>query len=115
MSRAKVDVLRAYLIKEHPQTVAIILSRIDSEAAAKAISSFPPDYRANVMCRMLGFKKVSEDAVAVIERALSEDLVATAAPTSHLGIADILNRLEKTQTEAVLKTLPRFVPTMPRR
>src|SRR5262245_27997254 len=50
VSRAKVEVLRAYLIKEHPQTVALILSRIDSEAAAKAISSFPPDYRAGVMC-----------------------------------------------------------------
>ena len=110
VSRAKIDVLRAYLIKEHPQTVAIILSRIDSEAAAKAISSFPADYRANIMCRMLAIKKVSEDALAVVERALSEDLAATAAPTSHLGIADILNRLEKTQTEAVLKSLAEIRP-----
>jgi flagellar motor switch protein FliG len=110
VSRAKIDVLRAYLIKEHPQTVAIILSRIDSDAAAKAISSFPADYRASVMCRMLAIKKVSEDALAAVETVLSEELVATAAPTSHMGIADILNRLEKTQTEAVLESLAQIRP-----
>jgi flagellar motor switch protein FliG len=110
VSRAKVDVLRAYLIKEHPQTVALILSRIDSEAAAKAISSFPPEYRAGVMCRMLAIKGVSNDALGVLERSLSEDLVASAKPTSHMGIADILNRLEKPQTEAVLKSLAEVRP-----
>jgi flagellar motor switch protein FliG len=110
VSRAKIDVLRAYLIKEHPQTVALILSRIDSDAAAKAVSSFPPDYRAGVMCRMLAIKPVTDDAMGVVEQALSEDLVATAAPTSHLGIADILNRLEKAQTEDVLKSLAALRP-----
>ena len=110
VSRTKVEVLRAYLIKEHPQTVALILSRIDSEAAAKAISSFPPDYRAGVMCRMLAIKKVSDDALGVVELALSEDLVATVAPTSHFGIADILNRLDKAQSEAVLKSLAEIRP-----
>jgi flagellar motor switch protein FliG len=110
VSRAKIDVLRAYLIKEHPQTVAIILSRIDSDAAAKAISSFPPDYRASLMCRMLTIKKVSDEALSIVETVLSEDLAATSAPTSHLGIADILNRLEKTQSEAVLKSLAEVRP-----
>jgi flagellar motor switch protein FliG len=110
VSRAKIDVLRAYLIKEHPQTVALILSRIDSDAAAKAISSFPPDYRAGVMCRMLALKGVSDEALAAVERVLSEDLVATAKPASHMGIADILNRLEKPQTEAVLKSLAEVRP-----
>jgi flagellar motor switch protein FliG len=110
VSRAKIEVLRAYLVKEHPQTVALILSRIDSDAAAKAISSFPADYRAGLMCRMLAIKKVSDEALAVVEMALSEDLLATAAPTSHFGIADILNRLDKTQSQAVLKALADMRP-----
>jgi flagellar motor switch protein FliG len=110
VARAKIDMLRAYLIKEHPQTVALILSRIDSDAAAKAISSFPPDYRAGVMCRMLALKGVSDEALAAVERVLAEDLVATAKPASHMGIADILNRLEKPQTEAVLKSLAEVRP-----
>jgi flagellar motor switch protein FliG len=111
VSKAKIDVLRAYLVKEHPQTVALILSRIDSEAAAKAISSFAPDYRAGVMCRMLAINRVSDEALGVVERTLSEDLVvSTDAPASHLGIADILNRLEKPQSEAVLKSLAEVRP-----
>jgi flagellar motor switch protein FliG len=111
VSKAKIDVLRAYLVKEHPQTVALILSRIDSDAAAKAISSFAPDYRAGVMCRMLAIKRVSDEALGAVELAVSEDLVvSTDAPASHLGIADILNRLEKPQSEAVLKSLAELRP-----
>ena len=59
---------------------------------------------------MLAIKRVSDEALGVVELALSEDLVASAAPASHLGIADILNRLEKTQSEAVLKSLAELRP-----
>jgi flagellar motor switch protein FliG len=111
LSKTKLDVLRAYLIKEHPQTVALILSRIDSDAAAKAISSFTPDYRADIMCRMLAISRVSDESLGVVELALLEDLVVTSdAPASRLGIADILNRLEKPQSEAVLKSLAEVRP-----
>jgi len=62
------------------------------------------------MCRMLAIKPVADETIAAVERALSEDLIATAAPTSHFGIADILNRLEKAQTEDVLKSLAAVRP-----
>ena len=42
------DTLRGYLGKEHPQTVAFILSRIDSGLAAKVISTFAADVRNEV-------------------------------------------------------------------
>ncbi len=110
VSRTKIDVLRAYLLKEHPQTVALILSRIGAEAAAKAISSFPAEYRSRLLLRMLAIKAVSDAALGAVEARLEEDLVASAAPASHTGIADILNRLEKAQSEAVLQSLAELRP-----
>jgi len=110
LSKLKVDVLRAYLIKEHPQTVALILSKIGSDTAAKALSSFPADYRSSLLCRMLDIRKVAPDALRVVELTLKDDLLATAASASHTGIADILNRLDKTQTDAVLKSLGEMRP-----
>ncbi len=105
ISGLKLDVLRAYLIKEHPQTVALILSKLDSDAAAKALSSFPPDYRSGLLFRMLDIKKVAPDALRVVETTLKEELLTTTASASHSSIADILNRLDKSQSEAVLKSL----------
>jgi flagellar motor switch protein FliG len=110
ISRTKVEVLRAFLIKEHPQTVALILSKIGPEAAAKALSSFPAEYRSELLCRMLGIRRVPDEVLSVVEARLAKELVASAAPASRTGIADILNRLEKTQSEAVLQRLAEVRP-----
>jgi flagellar motor switch protein FliG len=108
VSGVKQDVVRAYLSKEHPQTVALILSRIDSSSAAKIIGSFPGDVRNGLLCRMLAIKSVADDVMRVVERVVYEDITAQASSSggdSHLGVADILNKLDKTQTDDVLKAL----------
>ena len=110
IARTKVEVLRAFLIKEHPQTVALILSKIDADTAAKALSSLPADYRSELLCRMLGIKPVADEVLGVVEARLAKELATSGAPASRTGIADILNRLEKTQSEAVLQSLAEVRP-----
>jgi flagellar motor switch protein FliG len=105
------DTLRGYLGKEHPQTVAFILSRIDSGLAAKVISTFAADVRNGLLCRMVAIKGVGDDAVRALEGVLREDLLASSSSSSsHVGIADILNRLDKAQSEDVLKSLAEVRP-----
>jgi flagellar motor switch protein FliG len=110
LSKIKVEILRAYLLGEHPQTAGLILSRLESEAAAKAISSFPAEMRADVLVRMLSIKPPLPEALLVVEQTLAEDLLGEVAPTSHAGIADILNRLDKAQSEDVLKSIAELRP-----
>ncbi|KAB2917468.1 MAG: flagellar motor switch protein FliG [Hyphomicrobiaceae bacterium] len=110
LSEMKVDMLRGMLLKEHPQAVALILSKIDAEAAAKAVTSFPPELRNSILRRMLAMKKVSAPALGAVENALREMLRAGASSQSHLGIADILNRLDKAQSEEVLRSLSEMHP-----
>ena len=45
IARIKDDALRAYLSKEHPQTAAMILSRIDPGIAARIVAAFPARQR----------------------------------------------------------------------
>jgi flagellar motor switch protein FliG len=104
-SKAKIETLQAFLLKEHPQTAALVLSRIDSDTAAKAMGSFPAAHRSNLLCRLLDIKKVAPDALRVVELVLKDELLATSSSASHTGVADILNRMDKTQTEAVLRSL----------
>jgi flagellar motor switch protein FliG len=105
------DTLRGFLGKEHPQTVAFILSRVDSGLAANVIGTFAAEVRNSLLCRMVAIKGVGEDAVKALEGVLREDLLAsTSSSSSHVGIADILNRLDKAQSEDVLKSLAELRP-----
>lgn len=110
ISKVKIEQLRSYLMEEHPQTIALVLSKLDSETAAKVISSFPAEIRSSVLVRMLGVKSADEEAIKMLETTLAEDLLAVAGPTKHGGVADILNRLEKKQTEDVLRNLSELRP-----
>ena len=84
------DTLRGYLGKEHPQTAAFILSRVDSGLAANVISTFAAEARNSLLCRMVAIKGVAEDAAKALEGVLREDLLASrrrpprtwASPTS---------------------------------
>jgi flagellar motor switch protein FliG len=106
----KVDVLRAFLLKEHPQTVAVILSRIEPEAAAKVVTSFPSELRNGLVRRMLAISKVSDEAVRAVEAGIRDVLLASPSAGLHMGIADILNRLDKSQTDEVIKSISEVRP-----
>lgn len=113
VSKVKEDALRSFLMKEHPQTAALILSRIDSGTAAKIIGSYPGELRNELLCRMLANGTVVEEAVAAIETVLRQELVAAPADSgldAHASIANILNKLDKTQSDEVLKTLAAVRP-----
>jgi flagellar motor switch protein FliG len=78
--------------------------------AAKVIASFPAQQRNTLLIRMLGIKKVADDAARAVEAAIAEDLLAKSSSGLHAGIADILNRLEKAQADDLLKTLAEVRP-----
>jgi flagellar motor switch protein FliG len=110
IAKIKDDALRASLQNEHPQTAAMVLSRIGSETTAKILSSFPAQERNALLIRMLGIKKVGDDAARAVEQAIAEDLLSKSSSGAHAGIADILNRLDKAQSEDLLKDLAETRP-----
>lgn len=104
LAKLKEEVLRAYLLKEHPQTVALILSKMDSGSAAKLLAAFPPNLRSGLLCRMLNLKPVSDVVLRAIDEVLRRDLM-TVEVRSHASIADILNKLDKSESDDLLKML----------
>lgn len=105
----KDNVLLSLILKEHPQTIAVILARIDSNLGAKLLRTLEPDLRHSLLRRMLGLKGVADAAMAAIETGLREDLLATmlAAPNpeTRKTIAGILNKLDGTQANEILKSI----------
>jgi flagellar motor switch protein FliG len=110
IAKIKDDELRAYLSQEHPQTTAIILSKLEPGVTARIIAKFPADQRNDLLIRMLGIKKTADDAVQAIEQAIAEQWLAKTTSAPHASIADILNRLDKAQSDEVLKSLAQTRP-----
>ena len=110
ITKIKDDELRAYLSQEHPQTAAIILSKIESGMAAKIVAGFPAQQRNDLLIRMLGIKKTDDNALRAIEQSIAEEWLAKTTSASHASIADILNRLDKAQSDELLKDLAQTRP-----
>jgi flagellar motor switch protein FliG len=103
------NALHALIMKEHPQTIAVVLSRIDSNVGARLLRTLEPEFRHSLLRRMLGLKGVSDRAMSAIENGLRDDLLATmlAAPSSETRktIAGILNKLDGSQANEILKSI----------
>ena len=89
------QVLASYIALEHPQIATAILSRMPSDYAAKILGLLNPALRRDVMGRMLSLADMHPEAIALLERALGEDLLAGPArggqqSESRSRVADII-------------------------
>ena len=96
-------VLANYLKNEYPQTVAVVLSKIKSEHAARVLGSLPEDFALECVQRMLRMEPVQREILDKIEQTLRTEFMSNLARTSkrdsHEMMADIFNNFDR-QTEA---------------
>lgn len=109
MAGVSESVLASYLVKEHPQTAVIILSRIKPATAAKVMGHLPQALRNTLMRRMLSFKPIVDEILQTVERTLHEDFMINGSRISgadtHAKMADIINKMERQQMDDVLSNL----------
>lgn len=97
-----------YLGKEHPQTIAYVLSMMPSTFGAKVLLQLPEASRADIINRAVNMKTVSPKAAAIIETRVFEmmrELDADRNSTGSIKIAEVMNELEKTQVDSLLASL----------
>ena len=96
-------VLANYLKNEYPQTVAVILSKVRSDHAARVLTSLPEDFALECVQRMLRMEPVQREILDKIEQTLRTEFMSNLARTSkrdsHEMMADIFNAFDR-QTEA---------------
>jgi flagellar motor switch protein FliG len=96
------QVLANYLKNEYPQTVAVVLSRIKPEHAARVLGALPEEFALEVVQRMLRMESVQKDILDKVEQTLRVEFMSNLARTqkrdAHEMIADIFNNFDR-QTE----------------
>jgi flagellar motor switch protein FliG len=100
-------VLAAYLKNEYPQTVAVVLTKIKSEHAAKVLGALPEDFALECVNRMLRMESVQKDILDKVESTLRQEFMTNLARTSkrdaHEQMAEIFNNFDR-QTEGRFMT-----------
>lgn len=103
------SVFASYLQKEHPQTMALILSKVTPACAAKVMGQLPPKLRHEMMRRILSSKPAMEASLRIVENALHEDLLLNFARNTgadiHARLANIINKMNRDDMEDVLESL----------
>jgi len=107
LKKAEPKQLARFLQLEHPQTVALILSHLDSSKSAALLSSLPEDGRADVALRMAALDQIAPEIIGKIASVIEEKLKALGdfSRESHGGVravAEMFNRLDSSMSEALL-------------
>jgi len=102
-------VLANYLKNEYPQTVAVVMSKIKPDHAARVLALLPENFAMEVIMRMLRMETVQKDILDHVERTLRTEfmtnLARTARRDSHEMMADIFNNLDRSTENRFLTAL----------
>ncbi|MGE5400394.1 MAG: flagellar motor switch protein FliG [Ignavibacteriales bacterium] len=99
-----------FLNKEHPQTIALILSHLNPDQTANALKELPDNLKADVAYRIATLGKISPQTLKQIEKVVDElagftmnqSLSRTGGPKS---LAKILNRTNVSISKEILTSI----------
>ena len=103
------EVLANYLKNEYPQTVAVVLSKIRADHAARVLEMLPEDFSMEVVMRMLRMEVVQKDVLEGVEKTLRTEFMSNLARTNrrdaHEMMAEIFNNLDRQSEDRFLSSL----------
>jgi len=93
------EILANFLKNEYPQTIAVVLSKIKSDHAARVLMNLPEEISIEVIMRMISMESVKKDVMDGIEKTLRmefmSNLAKRASRDSHELLADIFNNFDR--------------------
>ena len=107
LSNVQEEVLANYLKNEYPQTVAVVLSKLRPEHAARVLAILPEDLALDVVNRMLRMESVQKEVIERVENTLRTEFMSNLSQTrrrdAHEVMAEIFNNFDR-QTETRFMT-----------
>ncbi len=102
-------VLANYLKNEYPQTVAVVLSKIKPDHAARVLALLPDAFAMEVVMRMLRMDTVQKDALEGLERTLRTEFMSNLTRghrrDAYEMMAEIFNNLDRQAEARILGAL----------
>jgi len=102
-------VLANYLKNEYPQTVAVVLTKVKPDHAARVLSLLPEGFSMEVIMRMLRMETVQKEALDGVEKTLKAEFMSNLARAqrrdAHEMMAEIFNNLDRQSETRIIAAL----------
>ena len=109
LANVQEEVLANYLKNEYPQTVAVVLSKLRAEHAARVLSILPEDLSLDVVTRMLRMESVQKDVIERVEQTLRTEFMYNLSQKrrrdAHEVMAEIFNNFDRHTETRFLQAL----------
>jgi flagellar motor switch protein FliG len=114
LSNVSETVLAGALKHEYPQTVAVILSKLRPDHAARVLAELPREFSVDVVMRMLRMETVQKDVINQVEQTLKSEFMTNLSRSNkrdpHEAMAELFNSLDRSTEEAMLTALDGRAP-----
>ncbi len=108
------EVLASFLKNEYPQTIALIVSKIRADHAAKVLAALPEELTMEVINRMLTMDSVKKEVIEGVEKTLRMEFMSNIAKTQKRDtfemMADIFNNFDRNSESKFMGHLEQKTP-----
>src|SRR5437660_6813855 len=90
LSNVQEEVLANYLKNEYPQTIAVVLSKLRPEHAARVLAILPEELALDVVTRMLRMESVQKEVLERVESTLRTEFMSNLSQTRRRDAHDLM-------------------------
>lgn len=106
-----------YIVDEHPQTIALILSHLPSQDSAEILAGLPPDRQMSVVQRIASMGQTSPEIIDVVQKGLENRMSSLMSQSFEnaggIGaVAEILNVSDRATERTLLENLAQEDPEL---
>lgn len=110
LKNAGADNLLTFIVEEHPQTIALILSHLPNNLAADVLSGLPTNTQLEVVRRVANMEQTSPEVIHDIEKSLESRMTSTMTQGMETAggiplVAQILNVTDRMTNKGILESL----------
>ena len=112
LQKADPQQLAKFIHKEHPQTIALVLSHLNSSQAAALLASLPVELRGEVSLRMANLERISPEVISRIASIIGQKIKSLGEFSREAyggvrAVAEMFNRLDSGMSKEILNDLER--------
>ena len=110
LQKAGADNLLTFIVEEHPQTIALIMSHLPPLLSAEVLSGLPPDKQLDVVRRIATMEQTNPEVVRDVEASLEGRMKSMFSQTMEKAggvqsVAQILNITDRMTNKTILESL----------
>ena len=110
LQKAGAENLLTFIVEEHPQTIALIMSHLPPQLSAEVLSGLPSNKQLEVIRRVANMEQTSPEVVRDVEASLEKRMTSTFNQQMEKAggvpmVAQILNVTDRMTNKGILESL----------